>query len=125
MLCKPEQSSTSPNIAGSASSSSAAAAAAFRLFRWLKPGGRLLFTDYCQPSTPGFSPSAGFAAYIQKHRYSLLSAEGYSQQLAAAGFVDATAQDCTAEVGRAGIVLHFLLFGVLFCMERTERWVCS
>jgi predicted methyltransferase len=76
-----------------------AAAVSYRLFRWLKPGGKLLVTDYCQPAAAaGFSPSPGFAAYIAKHRYSLLSVDAYAQQLAAAGFADVEAEDCTAEV---------------------------
>lgn len=66
-----------------------------RLFRWLRPGGRLLVTDYCTADPPSSSP--GLAAYVQQHRYSLLPIPSYAAHLAAAGFVDVAAHDCTPE----------------------------
>jgi hypothetical protein len=42
-----------------------------RLFSVLRPGGRLLITDYCKAE--GKRPSEGFAAYIQQRGYDLHS----------------------------------------------------
>ena len=44
-----------------------------RLFSVLRPGGRLLITDYCKAE--GKQPSEGFAAYIQQRGYDLHSLE--------------------------------------------------
>ena len=44
-----------------------------RLFSVLRPGGRLLITDYCKAE--GRRPSEGFAAYIQQRGYDLHSIE--------------------------------------------------
>eukprot|EP00878_Enallax_costatus_P026825 GHUV01028827.1.p1 GENE.GHUV01028827.1~~GHUV01028827.1.p1 ORF type:complete len:438 (+),score=126.26 GHUV01028827.1:78-1391(+) len=69
---------------------------ASRLYRWLRPGGKLLITDYCMP--PDGDTSAGFQNYIQKRGYSLLSVQQYSDLLTAAGFADIDAQDRTEEL---------------------------
>jgi len=63
-----------------------------RMFKWLKPGGRVLISDYCRaPSTP----SEQFAAYIKQRGYDLHSIEAYGQMLQAAGFIDVLAEDRT------------------------------
>jgi hypothetical protein len=47
-----------------------------KFYEWLKPGGRLLISDYCRsPSTP----SPEFAAYIDQRGYDLHSVEHYGQ----------------------------------------------
>ncbi len=58
----------------------------------LKPGGRLLITDYCR--APG-TPSDAFAEYIAQRGYDLHSVDGYGRMLADAGFVDVKAEDRT------------------------------
>lgn len=63
-----------------------------RLFATLKPGGRLLITDYCR--APG-EPSPGFAAYIAQRGYDLRPVAEYGALLAAAGFADVAAEDVT------------------------------
>ena len=88
-----------------------------RLFDVLKPGGRLLITDYCR--APG-TPSPGFAAYIAQRGYDLRPVEEYGQLLSAAGFADVAAEDVTpafeaslraelarAEAGKAAFVAEF------------------
>ncbi|KAK7320175.1 hypothetical protein RJT34_04910 [Clitoria ternatea] len=65
----------------------------FRSFyKWLKPGGKLLITDYCKSAG---SPSIEFAKYIEKAGYYLLDLKAYSQMLENAGFVDVIAEDLT------------------------------
>jgi phosphoethanolamine N-methyltransferase len=63
-----------------------------RLFTVLKPGGRLLITDYCR--APG-APSPGFAAYIAQRGYDLRPVAEYGGLLSAAGFADVAAEDVT------------------------------
>lgn len=47
-----------------------------RFYKWLKPGGRVLISDYCKaPSTP----SEDFAAYIKQRGYDLHSVQEYGQ----------------------------------------------
>jgi phosphoethanolamine N-methyltransferase len=60
--------------------------------RWLKPGGKLLISDYCR--TEG-TPSPGFAAYIKQRGYDLHSVEGYGRMLEEAGFSKVIAEDRT------------------------------
>jgi phosphoethanolamine N-methyltransferase len=67
-----------------------------RLYRLLKPGGRIVITDYCK--APG-EPSAEFAAYIASRRYDVREVEEYGEMLRAAGFVDVAAMDKTDKVG--------------------------
>ncbi len=71
------------------------AAAARRFLRVLKPGGRLLISDYCRAPA---APSDAFAAYIAQRGYDLHSVPGYRQLLSGAGFVDVQAEDRTWQV---------------------------
>ena len=63
-----------------------------RLCAALKPGGRLLVTDYCSSGDP---PSPEFGAYIAQRGYHLLSVPDYGAALCAAGFADVEADDRT------------------------------
>eukprot|EP00877_Chromochloris_zofingiensis_P011556 jgi/Chrzof1/6654/Cz19g04140.t1 len=65
-----------------------------RFLDWLRPGGRLLITDYCRAATP---PKHSFAAYIKQRGYDLLPVEQYGQLLTAAGFMDVQATDKTQQ----------------------------
>lgn len=47
-------------------------------FKWLKPGGKVLISDYCR--SPG-KPSEEFAAYIKQRGYDLHDVEAYGQVL--------------------------------------------
>ena len=88
-----------------------------RLLSVLKPGGRLLITDYCRAPGP---PSPGFAAYIAQRGYDLLPVAEYGRLLADAGFTDVAAEDVTpafeaslraelarAAAGKAAFVAEF------------------
>lgn len=68
-----------------------------RLFRWLKPGGRLLITDYCRAAEE-VELSADFSSYITGRGYSLLDPTKYSMMLSAAGFSDIVAEDRTKQM---------------------------
>ncbi|ERN05471.1 hypothetical protein AMTRI_Chr12g268500 [Amborella trichopoda] len=61
-------------------------------FKWLKPGGKVLISDYCKRSGP---PSPEFAEYIKQRGYDLHDVEAYGQMLRDAGFHDVTAEDRT------------------------------
>jgi len=53
----------------------------FRSFyKWLKPGGKILITDYCKSAS---SPSSEFAEYIQKGGYYLHDMTAYGKVLLA------------------------------------------
>lgn len=64
-----------------------------RLYDFLKPGGRLLVTDYCRSEK---EPSDQFAAYIKQRGYDLHSVKAYAQMLTDAGFVNVHGEDTTA-----------------------------
>ncbi|GMN46230.1 hypothetical protein TIFTF001_015420 [Ficus carica] len=67
--------------------------ALFRSFcKWLKPGGKVLISDYCK--SPG-TPSLEFAKYISQRGYDLHDVEAYGQMLRDAGFEDVVAEDRT------------------------------
>lgn len=57
-----------------------------RLHRALRPGGRLLVTDYCLGAAAAAAPSAEFADYIKQRGYHLLTIEAYAAALRDAGF---------------------------------------
>lgn len=73
---------------------------ACRLFRWLKPGGRLLITDYClgaSAATPD-TQSPSFQAYLRKRGYHLQTLDAYASQLSGAGFDQVLTEDRTPEL---------------------------
>ncbi|KAI8528614.1 hypothetical protein RHMOL_Rhmol12G0161400 [Rhododendron molle] len=61
-------------------------------YKWLKPGGKVLISDYCKSAEP---PSLEFAAYIKQRGYDLHSVEAYGQMLRDAGFDEVIAEDRT------------------------------
>ncbi|KAG2411176.1 Phosphomethylethanolamine N-methyltransferase [Vigna angularis] len=65
----------------------------FRSFyKWLKPGGKILITDYCKSAR---SPSSEFAEYIKKGGYYLHDMTAYGKMLEDAGFDDLIVEDQT------------------------------
>lgn len=67
--------------------------ALFRTFyKWLKPGGKVLISDYCRKSG---TPSQEFAEYIKQRGYDLHDVETYGQMLKDAGFSEVKAEDRT------------------------------
>ncbi|KAI3432717.1 hypothetical protein D9Q98_004260 [Chlorella vulgaris] len=65
-----------------------------RLFKVLRPGGRLLISDYCKAEG---QPSEGFAAYIKQRGYNLRTLEEYRGLLEQAGFDGVAAFDRTEQ----------------------------
>lgn len=67
--------------------------ALFRSFyKWLKPGGKVLISDYCRSAG---TPSPEFAAYIKQRGYDLHDVQAYGQMLKDAGFNEVVAEDRT------------------------------
>ncbi|KAJ7970272.1 Phosphoethanolamine N-methyltransferase [Quillaja saponaria] len=67
--------------------------ALFRSFyKWLKPGGKVLISDYCKRAG---TPSPEFAAYIKQRGYDLHDTKEYGQMLKDAGFDVIIAEDRT------------------------------
>lgn len=67
--------------------------ALFRSFyKWLKPGGKVLISDYCKSAG---TPSLEFAEYIKQRGYDLHDVKAYGQMLRDAGFEDVIAEDRT------------------------------
>ncbi len=62
------------------------------LHAMLKPGGQLLFSDYCCSETPW---ADGFSSYVKDRGYDLLTLEEYAGKIAAAGFVEIRQEDMT------------------------------
>ncbi|KAE8124811.1 hypothetical protein FH972_019662 [Carpinus fangiana] len=67
--------------------------ALFRSFyKWLKPGGKVLISDYCKSAG---TPSPEFSEYIKQRGYDLHDVKAYGQMLKDAGFDEVIAEDCT------------------------------
>lgn len=63
-------------------------------FKWLKPGGRLLISDYCCSEGEW---SDDFKKYVQQRGYYLLSVKDYGKVLEDVGFVNVKAEDRTGQ----------------------------
>ncbi|KAF9671313.1 hypothetical protein SADUNF_Sadunf12G0034400 [Salix dunnii] len=61
-------------------------------FKWLKPGGKVLISDYCKSAG---TPSPEFAEYIKQRGYDLHDVKAYGQMLRDAGFDEVIAEDRT------------------------------
>lgn len=61
-------------------------------FKWLKPGGKILISDYCKKSAES---SEEFTEYIKQRGYYLHDVESYGQMLTDAGFQGVIAEDKT------------------------------
>lgn len=61
-------------------------------YNWLKPGGKLLISDYCKNEG---MPSEEFASYIKQRGYDLHDVKTYGKMIEAAGFHDVVAEDRT------------------------------
>jgi phosphoethanolamine N-methyltransferase len=59
----------------------------------LRPGGKLLFTDYCCGPKPW---AEDFAAYVEDRAYCLHGIDEYARLIAAAGFERVEGEDCSA-----------------------------
>ncbi|XWS48249.1 hypothetical protein CRYUN_Cryun13aG0058200 [Craigia yunnanensis] len=67
--------------------------ALFRSFyKWLKPGGKILISDYCKSAG---TPSSEFAEYINQRGYDLHDVKAYGQMLKDTGFDEVIAEDRT------------------------------
>lgn len=63
-----------------------------QFFKWLKPGGKIVFTDYTRGKG---NLSDEFQKYIQQRNYYLYTIEEYRNMMENAGFVNITAKDVT------------------------------
>ena len=63
------------------------------LYRVLRPGGKLLFTDYCCGERPW---SEGFADYVADRDYDLHNVDEYAALVGDAGFADVHGRDISA-----------------------------
>lgn len=80
----------------------------------LKPGGRLLISDYCRSSA---EPSSSFAAYISQRGYYLHPVEDYGRILKEAGFYDVKAEDRTWQVLRCLTVTY------TYHISKNQLWI--
>ncbi|MCP3687606.1 MAG: methyltransferase domain-containing protein [Gammaproteobacteria bacterium] len=62
------------------------------LYAMLKPGGQLLFSDYCCGEKPW---ADGFSSYVKGRGYNLLTHDEYVESISAAGFVEVRQEDTT------------------------------
>ncbi|XP_076372566.1 uncharacterized protein LOC143257572 isoform X2 [Tachypleus tridentatus] len=63
-------------------------------FKWLKPGGRILFSDYCIGND---EPSEEFKTYVASRKYHLWTVSEYEKLLQKVGFMKVKAEDRTQD----------------------------
>lgn len=61
-----------------------------RCLKWLKPGGKLVFTDYCRGTG---KQSDEFERYVKQRDYTLYEVEQYGNLIKSCGFVNVVAVD--------------------------------
>jgi len=67
-----------------------------KIYNCMKPGGTLLFTDYCKSGKKLEDMSEGFQHYMTKKGYTLVEPEaGYGKIVRAAGFKNVKAEDAS------------------------------
>ncbi|KAJ6687759.1 PHOSPHOETHANOLAMINE N-METHYLTRANSFERASE 1 [Salix koriyanagi] len=66
-------------------------------FKWLKPGGKVLISDYCKSAG---TPSPEFAEYIKQRGYDLHDVKAYGQMLRDAGFDEVIAEDLSDQFNK-------------------------
>ncbi|CAG2114525.1 unnamed protein product [Medioppia subpectinata] len=59
--------------------------------RWLKPGGRVVFTDYCRGESNSYSQE--FENYVKQRDYTLYKLSEYNTLIKNTGFVNVLAED--------------------------------
>ncbi|EQC26347.1 hypothetical protein SDRG_15834 [Saprolegnia diclina VS20] len=64
-----------------------------KFYSWLKPGGRLLISDYCCGEAE--TQTTRFKAYVTSRGYHLLTPAAYGNVIASVGFTDVEAEDRT------------------------------
>lgn len=62
-----------------------------KCYRWLRPGGRILISDYCR----GNDSDEEFRKYVEQRGYHLLTVPQYGRVLAEAGFKAVDARNVT------------------------------
>ncbi|ESO87855.1 hypothetical protein LOTGIDRAFT_219756 [Lottia gigantea] len=67
-----------------------------RFYKWLKPGGKILISDYCCKEG---DHSEEFKAYVKQRGYNLLNPSQYGKVLEKAGLVNVKAEDKTVLFG--------------------------
>nr|XP_033812629.1 phosphomethylethanolamine N-methyltransferase-like [Geotrypetes seraphini] len=65
-----------------------------RFYSWLKPGGKVLITDYCCGEKPW---SQVFAEYVRQRGYILYTPQEYGKFLEQVGFINVSAEDRTKQ----------------------------
>ncbi|XP_029467405.1 phosphomethylethanolamine N-methyltransferase-like isoform X2 [Rhinatrema bivittatum] len=65
-----------------------------RFYAWLKPGGKVLITDYCCGEKPW---SLVFADYVKQRGYILYTPQEYGKFLEQVGFINVRAEDRTTQ----------------------------
>jgi len=66
-----------------------------RFVKFLRPGGKLMISDYCRGELDGLTEE--FTEYVSQRGYHLLTVNAYADAIREAGFVDVTGDDRTGQ----------------------------